>query len=35
MATDEKDTKQTVQSEVLCTDDSGTVKINWIFLIAN
>lgn len=31
MAAAESDTNQNVHSEVLGTDDSGTVKINWFF----
>lgn len=31
MAAAERDTNQNVQSEVLGTDDSGSVKINWFF----
>lgn len=31
MAAAESDANQIVQSELLGTDDSGTVKINWVF----
>lgn len=31
MAAAECDANQIVQSELLGTDDSGTVKINWVF----
>lgn len=31
MAAAESDVNQNVQSELLGTDDSGTVKINWVF----
>lgn len=31
MAAAESDANQIVQSERLGTDDSGTVKINWVF----